>query len=334
MRPNLPYEDWKKELQIWSRFTDLDQKKQGGAVFLTLSGKARETVLAEVAEDEYDKDTILKKITASLDTLYLKDTSETAYIAFDNFIKFRRPQNMSIQDFMGEFNLRYSKIKVHKMVLPDGVLAYAVLTCANLPDDQAQICRATVATLTFDLMRKQIEKVTLDSNKTESVPVFYAKDSDYAQPQSHPHSYEHVSCSGCGAVNGQDCECQEEELYHDDELYAPGHASEEHEFEDTYYGYSRPPYAQRAHVSRGGGQYQRPYHRASPNGGNAVDESGYPLTCRFCKSTYHLVRECPHAPPHFKSDNHRFPGHGRPGRGGYRGRGRARGYGGNQNKLF
>ena len=72
MRPDLPYDDWKKEINIWRKFTDLDKKKQGGALFLTLTGKARETVLAEVLADEYDKDGIGDTIITSLDTLYLK----------------------------------------------------------------------------------------------------------------------------------------------------------------------------------------------------------------------------------------------------------------------
>ena len=46
MRSDLTYTDWKKEVSIWSKFTDLDKKKQGGALFLSLTDKARETVLA------------------------------------------------------------------------------------------------------------------------------------------------------------------------------------------------------------------------------------------------------------------------------------------------
>ena len=34
------------------------------------------------------------------------------------------------------------------MELPDGVLAYALQTCANLTEDQSQICRATRSELT------------------------------------------------------------------------------------------------------------------------------------------------------------------------------------------
>ena len=39
------YEDWLKEIEIWQAFTDLTDEKQGPAIFLTLEGKARETIL-------------------------------------------------------------------------------------------------------------------------------------------------------------------------------------------------------------------------------------------------------------------------------------------------
>ena len=57
MKEGLLYSEWKKELGIWSDFTDLEKKKLGGALFLTLTGKARQAVLAEVTRDELKKET-------------------------------------------------------------------------------------------------------------------------------------------------------------------------------------------------------------------------------------------------------------------------------------
>ena len=49
---------------------------------------------------------------------------------------------MSIKDFMVEFNLRLCMIRFHAMDLPEGVLAYYLLGCANLSDEQTARCRA------------------------------------------------------------------------------------------------------------------------------------------------------------------------------------------------
>ena len=71
MRDDLSYEDWKKELAIWQAFTDIESKRQGGALFLTLHGKAREAVLAEVEVTKINGEDGVQNITKALDKLFL-----------------------------------------------------------------------------------------------------------------------------------------------------------------------------------------------------------------------------------------------------------------------
>ena len=41
-----PYTTWKEELKIWQNFTDIEDGKQGSALFLSLpTGSARDAVL-------------------------------------------------------------------------------------------------------------------------------------------------------------------------------------------------------------------------------------------------------------------------------------------------
>ena len=42
MRDGLPYSDWKHEIQIWEKFTGYEKKKRGPALFLSLTGSARD----------------------------------------------------------------------------------------------------------------------------------------------------------------------------------------------------------------------------------------------------------------------------------------------------
>ena len=81
-------------------FTDLEKQHQGPAIFLTLKGKARETILAEIKLNDMSNDDGVDTITASLDKLYVKNESANAFNAFENFCHFRRPSNMSIKDYM------------------------------------------------------------------------------------------------------------------------------------------------------------------------------------------------------------------------------------------
>ena len=246
------------------RFHRSGKKKQGGALFLTLTGKARQAVLAEVTRDELKKETGLEAVLKCLDELYLKDDDQSGYAAYDDFTNYRRPVNTSIQDYIVDFNIKYGKIKSFKMELPDGVLAYYLLKCANLTEEQTNICRATCTKLTYKDMRQQIEKVTsncdLVSAKSESVavavePQFYGE--EYVDDGPHEHDdYQ-------GEYN-------------------------EYPTEETYYS-QQPQYRPRPTSASFKSSTGNPRQ-------NAPDEFGNPTRCAFCQSTYHWISRCPDAP--------------------------------------
>ena len=143
------YEAWKEELAIWTTFTDLD-KKQGPAMFLSLKGKPRASVL-ELDVGVISRDKGMEEILEQLDKLYLKDRHQTAYLAYEAFEKFKHPVAMSMTDFINEFERMYHKLKQHKMELPDGVLAYRLLTSSHSSEQhEPQLARATLTELTYD----------------------------------------------------------------------------------------------------------------------------------------------------------------------------------------
>ena len=103
------YELWKKEIKLWKTFTDLDAKKQGPAICLSLTGKACEAAL-ELSVENLNSDTGVVQLLAKLDELYLKDTDQLAYAAYDNFENFKRPPDMSIKDYLITFERLHHKI--------------------------------------------------------------------------------------------------------------------------------------------------------------------------------------------------------------------------------
>ena len=66
------YTEWKNDLAIWQLYTDLDKKKRGPAVYLSLSGRAREAVRSIPAAD-LGGDDGLKLITNKLDGILEQD---------------------------------------------------------------------------------------------------------------------------------------------------------------------------------------------------------------------------------------------------------------------
>ena len=312
MRDGLTYDDWKKEMKIWCSFTEIEKKRQGPAVFLTLKGKARETVLAEVEAEKLQTDDGLSNIIKALDNLYKRSDSESAFTAFENFIKFRRPSSMSIQDYIIEFNIKLGKIKSHDMELPDGVLAYYLLDCANLPEEQVSLCRATCDKLTYSNMKSQIERVVIPSSSQPSgassaVPI---EPQFVTLGQQHKEEYPYLEPQPCADQEYYD---REDNSFVSDSYYGQG-------------GFSQ------GYRSRGYGPTQnvRPGRQINP-----PDEFGNPTPCRFCKSIYHWIGRCPDAPPSVKSQVSRskrggFMHPGRPGNRGFNARNGGRGTDRNQ----
>ena len=121
------YESWKKDVRLWTKLTDLDKKKQGIAVYLSLTGQARNLV-SEVPEEDFCKDTGVATVLEKLDGLFLADKSLRQFAAFNKLYNLRRKDNTPIGDFISEFEHVYFEFKGQEMTLPDSVQAFALLS--------------------------------------------------------------------------------------------------------------------------------------------------------------------------------------------------------------
>ena len=304
-----------QELEVWQIVTDLAPEKQGAAVALSLplGSKARQSVLAAVPKAELIKATGFSKVVAALKKTFNKDSAQNALTCFDAFIKFKRPDSMPIQDYLVEFNLLLNKVTGHKAVLPDPMLAYFVLENANLSEEKKALCRATCQNLTYEDMKTIIEKVnpfespsnTQKSGNSSSqldVVQFYTEDGAFYENQAASEFYENEDyCNDAGD--------QEYVFQHQEQPTEPTHQhpQQQHtEVVDTYY-------AQNNHMN----------NRSNGNGRtNPPDETGRPSSCGYCKSIYHWIQNCPHAPRDHKSGRGRGGFVRRPFRGGFRGNAR------------
>ena len=128
------YEIWRKEMDIWEMTTAIEKKKRAPTVFLMLTGTAREAIL-EIDTLELNTDDGLAKFYLKLDEFFKEDSNQAALVAYDNFEKYIRPPDMSITDYLNEFDRMTAKLKVYKITLPEPVLAYRALQSANLSDE-------------------------------------------------------------------------------------------------------------------------------------------------------------------------------------------------------
>ena len=152
------YLSWKNDITVWQMFTDLDKKKQGFAVYLAMTGRAREAV-REIPTRELGADDGLTKIIQKLDSLFLKDESTRAYISFKEFHHFKRSSGEHFADFIIKFEKLYNKLVKHDMSLPEAVKAYFLLNAANMSEENEKLARTTCGVLDYTHMKNTIMKI-------------------------------------------------------------------------------------------------------------------------------------------------------------------------------
>ena len=161
------YKTWKRELTLWSMASTVPPQRKAPVVFLTLEGKAREAVLEtdiNLLNTENGLDILIEK----LDTLFLQDENTSAFNTYENFEKFERDPNGSIQDYLIQFNRNVAKLREYKICLPEPVLAYRALKSANLSVENESLVKATIGELTLKSMSQQLKKINLVTSTTDA----------------------------------------------------------------------------------------------------------------------------------------------------------------------
>ena len=143
------YMNWKADVEVWRLLTKEEQKRQGPAVYLSLQGNAREAVQIIDPKDLANENGNEKVIEAQ-DGVFLKDETIHAFCAIKNFVEFRCESGTRVV----EFNNRVREVKKYKLVLNDGLMAYLLLTAANLSHDRERIVQA--ASLNSDNMKYKL----------------------------------------------------------------------------------------------------------------------------------------------------------------------------------
>ena len=156
------YTDWLKLLAIWEILTDVDKKKQAPLVLLSLEGEAQEAAL-RVKTDDLTKYDGLKKIIAELDIIYKKDVTINKYNAIEKFESYRRPADVNIRKYLLEFQRRMDKTTELGTEWGDDILAYRLLKNANLSEQNEQLAKATIETLTYEKVKEKLKSIFGDS---------------------------------------------------------------------------------------------------------------------------------------------------------------------------
>ena len=109
LRDEDKYEEWKNDINVWKLFTNLEKKKQGAAVYLSLQGRARECA-RDLTTQELGADDGVEKLITKLDALFEADKNTRSYRAFKEFYDYKRDENSNITEFLVHFEHLYSNL--------------------------------------------------------------------------------------------------------------------------------------------------------------------------------------------------------------------------------
>ena len=102
------YLDWKKSVRLWSRICGVGKEDQATVLVLSLTGRPKEIALT-IDEEDICNISGTDKMIKALDRVYEQCAVDKAYGSYKEFISFKRASEMSIADYLAEFE-RKSRI--------------------------------------------------------------------------------------------------------------------------------------------------------------------------------------------------------------------------------
>ena len=165
------YVNWKLDVDVWRMITKEEKKKHGPAVYLSLQGSARDKARS-INQTTLNSDDGYEEVIRLLDSVFLKDESTRAYVAFKEFVEYRRKMGESYSTFIVAFEKLHTEIAKHKMKLPNGAKAYFLLQAANMTEENERLARVS-AKMDYDNMKETLHKVFGNNQCTEgdSLPI-------------------------------------------------------------------------------------------------------------------------------------------------------------------
>lgn len=281
-----PYSRWVDEIKAWQALTDLDVKKRGIAIALSLpeegQNSIRDKVFSELTVDVLNADNGVEKLIEFMDKIFKKDELSEAYEAYTEFDRFRRSKATSMEDYVTEFEKLYNKTKKFKMDLPQPVLAFKLLECSELDMKDRQLVLTGVDYAKVDDLFKQM---------STSLKKFFG--------QQAASSKDMIDVSGIKV----EAAC----LATEDVNYFRNRSGRNSSFRGNRGGNrGRGNYSSRPVTNsyRGNDNWERGTFSDKTKGSNTNTVNkpinpdgpdGQPLRCLSCDSVRHLMKQCPHS---------------------------------------
>ena len=144
----------------------------------------------EISEEILGSNTGLEAIISRLDEIYLKDELSEKYNAIEKFEMYRRSSDITIREFLTEFDQLHFKVKSYQFIY---ILGFRLLKSVNFDTMNEQLVKATITDLTYTIVKEKLVKIFSDDHKTPTTPneikikeeTFYCQDQQDGIQQYH-----------------------------------------------------------------------------------------------------------------------------------------------------
>ena len=255
------YAQYKKDLRMWSRITQVDKKLQAELVVYKLEGHPsgiKEKITTALDEKLVDNENGIMDLIEYLDSIYLEDEMADAWEKYKLFEDFQyNDKSMSMAEFIAQWETKQKIAKTAGCEYSDSILAFKLLEKANLDDTDVKVVLTQVDYKTGKEKKNLLQQMQTGLKKFQS---------------RHP-------------IINKSKNKEEKGIKVDESLLA--------NIEDALVakGWQKPRPRKRSNTDPG----EKP--RFSKDNGykgrkNRLGEDGKPLRCFKCNSEYHLAPKC------------------------------------------
>ena len=162
------YEDWRTSVYTWRDVTDVPQNQQALEIFLRLRGEAKDALLG-LTLSEINRDDGVIILLEKLDKFFRGTKTLQRFSAIEKLFKFYRKEGCPLSRFTEEFDRMYQEVVRQGVEVGDTVIAYLLLSLCQLSVADVQSVLSSIATITYDTMKRAIIDILPDSNVQEVI---------------------------------------------------------------------------------------------------------------------------------------------------------------------
>ena len=144
-----------------NHFGSQNGRRYGIIVILdALEGNAKaEKAVAGIKANELNVKNGLKLITDKLDKIFLEETADEAYKEHSDFINYNKTVEMTVSEYVLEFEHLYKRMIENEMIIPDPVLTFKFLDGANIINDERKIALTLCVDLKYEKMKSALKRL-------------------------------------------------------------------------------------------------------------------------------------------------------------------------------